>query len=207
MSAFHDDLFPLDIALGAEGGPVRATDIVTLVSGREERNATRARSRRRYNAAFGVKSLADMDRLIAFFEARHGRLYAFRFRDPFDHKSCGAGEMPAGDDQIIGQGDGAGVSFTLVKRYRSGGADYVRTITKPVAGSVIVHVDGSPVAASVDETTGRVTFATPPQPGALITAGFLFDTPVRFDTDDLQMTMADFEAGLAPAIPLIEVLS
>lgn len=226
MSGFHDDLFPLDIALGAEGGPVRRTDIVTLVSGREERNATRARSRRRYNAGYGIKSLADMDRLIAFFEARHGRLYAFRFRDPFDHQSCAIGKAPSGDDQVIGQGDGSTRTFALVKRYESGGGAYVRAITRPVAGSVIVHVDGAPVDATLDATPeastdaqgsgntsepgrspGAVTLATPPANGAVITAGFVFDTPVRFDTDDLQLTMSGFEAGLAPSIPLIEVLS
>lgn len=207
MSAFHDDLFPLDIALGAEGGPVRRTDIVTLVSGREERNAVHARSRRRYNAAFGVKSLADMDRLIAFFEARHGQLYAFRFRDPFDHVSGPAGSAPRADDQLIAQGDGVLTRFALVKRYQSGGAAYVRAITKPVAGSVLVAIDGVPVNPAIDTSTGMVTFDDPPADGAIITAGFMFDTPVRFDTPELAMTMANFEAGIAPAIPLIEVLS
>lgn len=207
MSAFHDDLFPLDIALDAEGGPVRRTDIVTLVSGREERNATRAHSRRRYNAGLGVRTFADLDRLIAFFEARRGRLHAFRFRDPFDHKSCASDQSPSGDDQLLGEGDGATTTFQLVKRYESGGASYVRPIGKPVAGSVIVHADGAPVAATTDDTTGLVTLASPPAAGVVITAGFLFDTPVRFDIDSLQINMASFEAGFAPAVPLIEVLS
>ena len=92
MTNFHEVLFPLDISLNAEGGPTRRTDIVTLVSGREERNSPWVGSRRRYNAGYGVKAMRDIDAVIAFFEARHGRLYGFRFRDPFDHASAPSGE-------------------------------------------------------------------------------------------------------------------
>ena len=36
--AFHPVRFPLDVSLGARGGPERKTDVVTLASGREQRN-------------------------------------------------------------------------------------------------------------------------------------------------------------------------
>ena len=70
--------FPLSIALGASGGPERRTEIVTLGSGREERNSPWAMSRRRYNAGLGLRHLDDIHEVIAFFEARHGRLHGFR---------------------------------------------------------------------------------------------------------------------------------
>ena len=208
--SFHEVLFPVDIALNSEGGPTRRTDIVALVSGHEERNSPWAGSRRAYNAGYGVKSLSDIEDAIAFFEARHGRLYGFRFRDPFDFKSCRIAGTPASGDQLIGQGDGATVSFQLTKRYASGGASYARAIRKPVAGTALVAVDGMQQTEgadfTLDETTGLVAFAVPPAEGAAVTAGFLFDTPVRFDTDELRVNLAAFRAGDIPSIPLIEVL-
>ncbi|HXI86175.1 MAG TPA: DUF2460 domain-containing protein, partial [Parvularculaceae bacterium] len=192
MTNFHEVLFPVDIALNSEGGPTRRTDIVTLVSGREERNSPWAGSRRRYNAGYGVKSLADIEAVIAFFEARAGRLYGFRFRDPFDFKSSPLAAAPAASDQAIGTGDGVQTAFQLTKTYRSGGAVSIRTIAKPVAGSVLVAVDGAAAAFTVDETAGIVTFAAAPAAGAAVTAGFLFDTAVRFDTDALAINLAAF---------------
>lgn len=210
MTSFHEVLFPLDISLNSEGGPTRRTDIVTLVSGREERNSPWAGSRRSYNAGYGVKSLADIETVIAFFEARKGRLFGFRFRDPFDHQSSPLGIAPAASDQVIGTGDGASLTFQLVKTYESGGAASAREIRKPVEASVLVAVDGAPKANgafSVDHATGLVTLDAPPPPGAIVTAGFMFDTAVRFDTDSLRINLAAFKAGAIPSIPLIEVLS
>ncbi|MEM9170605.1 MAG: DUF2460 domain-containing protein [Pseudomonadota bacterium] len=206
---FHDATFPLDISRGAEGGPTRRTEIVSLVSGHETRNTPWADSRRRYNVGYGVKSLADLETVTAFFEARRGRLYAFRFRDPFDHKSCAIDKTPQADDQTLGIGDGAATMFDLVKRYASGGASYDRRVAKPVSGSVLVALAGAPQTLGVDYTlddgTGRLTFAAPPAQGVSVTAGFLFDTPVRFDADSLQINLAAFDAGEIPSIPLVEV--
>lgn len=208
--SFHEILFPVSIALNSEGGPTRRTDIVALVSGHEERNSPWAGSRRAFNAGYGVKSIADIEDVIAFFEARCGRLYGFRFRDPFDFKSCRVIETPAATDQLLGTGDGEAVQFQLMKRYVSGAASYARLIKKPVAGSVRVAVDGAEQTAgedfTIDETSGLVTFASPPGGGLPVTAGFLFDCPVRFDTDELRINLAAFEAGDIPSIPLIEVL-
>lgn len=207
MTAFHDVLFPLDIALNSDGGPTRKTEIVALASGREERNAVWAGSRRQWNAGYGVKSLADIEAIVAFFEARRGRLHAFRFRDPFDHRSSAFGVDPAPGDQRIGVSDGARVAFELVKRYQSGGADYARRITKPVSGAVRVAIDGAETQAfTLDADAGIITFAVAPPAGAAVTAGFLFDCAARFDTDSLRINLAQFRAGDIPSIPLIEVL-
>jgi len=108
-------------------------------------------------------------------------------------------------------GDGAARVFQLVKRYGTGASAFVRTIAKPVAGTVRVAVAGVEAtgpAFSVDATTGVVTFAavaTPPA-GAPVTAGFEFDVPVRFDTDRLTIDLAAFRAGDIPSIPLVEIL-
>lgn len=208
--SFHEILFPVDIAFNSEGGPTRRTDIVALVSGHEERNSPWAGSRRSFNAGYGVKSMADIEQVIAFFEARQGRLYGFRFRDPFDHKSSLVADNPGATDQLLGNGDGAVTQFALIKRYISGPASYARRIAKPVVGSVRVAVDGveqTPISDFiVDDATGVVAFTAPPASGHAVTAGYLYDTPVRFDTDELRINLAAFKAGDIPSIPLIEVL-
>jgi uncharacterized protein (TIGR02217 family) len=205
---FHEVSFPISVALGATGGPERRTEIVTLASGREVRNARWADSRRRWDAGSGVKSHADLAAVVAFFEERRGRLTGFRFRDRLDDRSGAPGSDPAATDQPIGTGDGDRVVFALVKRYGSVHAPWTRRIEKPVAGSVVVAVAGAPViaaAVSVDATTGLVTFAAPPPAGAAVTAGFRFDVPVRFDTDRLDVDLTAFSAGEIPSIPLVEI--
>jgi uncharacterized protein (TIGR02217 family) len=207
---FHEVRFPLDVSLGSRGGPVRRTDVVTLASGREHRNSRWAHSRRRYDAGLGVRTIDALHAVIAFFEERRGRLHGFRFRDRVDHRS-GPPSRPVGPlDQRIGTGDGATRSFPLVKTYGTGASAYARPIPKPVGGSVRVAVAGSERAIGAeftcDPATGVVAFATAPASGAAITAGFEFDVPVRFDTDELEIDLSAFEAGAVPRIPLVEIL-
>ncbi|MGE0828021.1 MAG: TIGR02217 family protein [Hyphomonadaceae bacterium] len=206
MSGFHDVSLSAAIMLGASGGPERRTDIVTLGSGREVRNTPWAHGRRRYEIGGAVRTLDELHEIIAFFEARRGRLYGFRFRDFLEWKSCAPGASPAATDQVLGEADGEETAFLLVKHY----GDVAREITKPVAGSVLVAVDGaalSPTDFAVDASTGLVTLEAAPDAGAVVSAGFLFDTPVRFDADRLDISLDAFGAGRALSIPLIEILS
>ncbi|ACK82558.1 DUF2460 domain-containing protein [Methylorubrum extorquens] len=210
-SDFHEVRFPLDVALRGSGGPVRRTEIVTLASGREHRNSRWADSRRRYDAGLGIRTLDALHAVLGFFEERRGRLYGFRYRDRIDHRSGPPSRPPEPTDQRIGTGDGATRIFALAKTYGTGPEAYHRAIAKPVAGSVRVAVNGAEVAApklAVDPATGRVTFAADAVPpmGAAVTAGFEFDVPVRFDTDELTVDLAAFTAGEVPRIPLIEIL-
>jgi uncharacterized protein (TIGR02217 family) len=213
MDGFHEVRFPLDISLRGGGGPERKTDIVMLGSGREQRNARWARSRRRYEAGYGVKTLAALSSVIAFFEERRGRLYGFRWRDRSDYSSGLPGALVTPLDQTIGQGDGTNTAFQLIKTYGATFAPYAREILKPVQGTVRVAVAGvekmPATDFTVDTTTGVVTFVPGhvPSASAAITAGYLFDVPVRFDTDYLEIDLAAFEAGEIPKIPLIELLA
>jgi len=205
---FHEIRFPTAIAFHSTGGPERKTEIVTLGSGFEERNAVWANSRRRYDVGSGVKTLDDLSAVVAFFEARLGRLYGFRFKDFADFQSCAPGAAIAPTDQAIGTGDGTTTVFQLVKTYSSGPSNWVRKIAKPVDGSVRVAVAGVEQLSgvSVDATTGLVTFTAAPVSAAAITAGFAFDTPARFDTDSLSINLASFAAGEVPSIPMVEIL-
>ncbi len=207
---FHEVLFPLDVALGSRGGPVRRTDIVTLASGREHRNSRWAGSRRRYDAGLGVRTVDALHAVIAFFEERRGRLYGFRFRDRVDWRSGPPSAPPTPIDQTLGTGDGTSVAFLLAKSYGGAHAPYRRLIAKPVPGTVRVAMNGVEqaigTAFNCNPATGLVTFAVPPADGASVTAGFDFDVPVRFDTDELEIDLSAFEAGAIPRIPLVEIV-
>lgn len=184
---------------------------MVLGSGHEERNSRWADSRRSYDAGYGIKSIADLHEVIAFFEERRGRLYGFRWKDRTDHKSCVPDGTPSASDQEIGVGDGETAAYQLKKVYGAQFAPYTRTITKPVAGSVLVAVGGAPQVEATDFvadiTNGIVTFLPGHAPGAgvIVTAGFEFDVPVRFDTDELRIDLSSFEAGQIQNVPVLEV--
>lgn len=209
--AFHEVRFPTDISFGSSGGPERRTEIVELASGHEERNTPWAHSRRRFNAGYGIKTRDDLHQVISFFEARRGRLHGFRFKDHSDFKSCPPGQIVGAEDQQIGLGDGTNDTFQLVRSYESGTETYSRTISKPVASSVRVAVDGEEKSYTSDFTvnleTGLVTFSflSIPAAGAQVTAGYEFDVPVRFDVDFLDIRLSEFAAGDIPAIPIVEI--
>ncbi len=205
--AFDEVRFPDNISRGARGGPERRTRIVELASGREERNTPWANSRRRYDASYGIRKADDLAAVIAFYEARLARLRGFRWKDWADYKSCLPSQTPAATDQLIGQGNGTVTAFQLVKTYASGLQSYVRVINKPVAGTVLVAVGGvaQPSGWSVETTTGIVTFTVPPANGASVAAGFEFDVPVRFDSDQLDVTLDIERLGSIASIPLVEI--
>lgn len=205
--AFDEISFPLRVRIGAKGGPAFMTEIVTLAGGQERRNQKWSQARRHYDARSCITSAAEASLLAAFFQARAGRARGFRLKDWSDFTSARDGvSMPVWVDQRIGTGDGVKTTFQLIKTYGSGEVQHVREITKPVAGTVHIGVDGIEYQTgwSVDLTTGIVTFAQAPAAGAFIYAGYQFDVPVRFDTDRLNLSFD--EKNLAGSeVPLIEV--
>jgi uncharacterized protein (TIGR02217 family) len=206
---FHDVRFPASLSFGALGGPERRTEIVTLANGFEERNTPWSHARRRYDAGMGLRSLDDIETLIAFFEARQGQLIGFRWKDWSDYQSCRPSYAIEASDQWIAAGDEVTTVFQLCKNYRSGETTYTRPITKPVEGSVRVEVGGTRqrlgVDFEVDYSKGEITFVDAPDVGAIIRAGFEFDVPVRFDVDAIMTSVSSFQAGEVPNVPVVEV--
>ena len=208
MQSFVETRLPARLAFGSTGGVERRTTITTLASGYERRSTPWANGRRRYLVGQAIRSLAEAAELLAFFEARRGRLVGFRLQDFADGASAPPGAAVAPMDQPLGVGDGATTAFQLAKTYGQGADAYVRDIRKPVAASVRLAVAGAELAAgtfAVDATTGIATLTGAPAAGAAVTAGFQFDVPVRFDTDRLDVTLEGFAAGRVVAAPLIEV--
>ena len=209
---FHEVLFPFPLALSGRGGPQRKTEIVVQGSGREQRLARWRHARRRYEIGSGLKTRRDLMQLVAFFEARRGRLYGFRFHDPLDGRSTSGTTGVTAFDQILGQGDGATAVFKLRKAYGQGADPYWRPILKPCTGTVQVAVNGVACIEgqdfTCDSTNGQITFtpAALPQAMAVITAGFEFDVPVRFETDTLDLSFDALGTGESTAITLLELL-
>ena len=204
VDAFDDVLFPLALGREAEVSPEFSTAIVTSGGGHEARNASWAEARTRYDVGPGVRSEADIATLLGFFRARMGPARGFRLRDPFDGSSGAV--APAATDQMLGMGDGVTVRFALTKHYGDGASGVgARRITRPVAGSVRVAVGGVATAAFSVTAGGYVELDVAPATSVAVTAGFLFDVPVRFAEDKLSVNRATFLAGAATAVPLVEV--
>lgn len=201
--AFDEVRLPLRVAYGAKGGPQFLTEVVSIQNGFERRNQCWSQARRRFDARTGIVTATDASVLLAFFLARGGRARGFRLRDWSDYSSAADGfSAPDWRDQVIGSGDDVTTQFQLIKTYNG----VTRSIRKPVAESVRIGIEDVELLSgwSIDETTGVVTFVQPPASGAQIKAGFFFDVPVRFETDQLQIE-ADAPHAQQAEIPLIEV--
>ena len=207
MADFHEVRFPTSISKGSSGGPRRRTDVVTLRSGYEERNAVWADSRREYDAGLGIRNINDMHDVLAFFEARLGRLYGFRWKDWADYKSCAPMQTVARDDQTIGIPLVVGEIQQITKRYSSGPTSYTRVITKPIARTIRAEYAGFDVTDDilVDETSGQFRLLRPIVLGETVHLGFEFDVPVRFANDHIDVNVEQFNAGSLPQLNVIEI--
>jgi uncharacterized protein (TIGR02217 family) len=201
MDEFEDVSFPIAIGQEASVSPGYSTNVVTSASGHEYRNANWSEARLRFDAGPGVRGERELATLIAFFRARRGRAVGFRFRDPFDFCSAPDGGEVAATDQALGVGDGARTRFSLRKSY----GDVERRITRPVPGTVRIAVDGVERIGGWTLQGGVVEFGDAPGAGAMVSAGFQFEVPVRFAEDRIDINRVSFAAGEAPSVPLIEV--
>lgn len=195
---FHEVRFPDDIAYGASGGPAYSTSVVATASGFEQRNANWSAARGKWDVSSGLKQQAQLDILIAFFRARKGKAYGFRFKDWTDYRATGQG---------LGTGDGTTKAFQLIKAYASGAGSETRTITKPVLGTAVPYLGGVKQTSgwSINTTTGLLTFVVAPAQGVAVTADFEFDVPVRFDTDSMDVTIENFNLNQWSSIPIVEI--
>ena len=217
--AFHDVRFPTDINYGSEGGPGFATNILKMDSGKRSAVQRWSAPGHSYNAAYNIKKYNTLSALKDFYVARGGPANSFRYKDWADYNSTSVGRSWGGSDdagqdvsfsdQSIGTGDDSTTQFQLVKRYTSGSQTYVRKITKPVDGTVVVAIDGveQTTGWSIDLTTGIITFTAAPADGESITAGYEFDVEVTFGKAAdrvLSASFDDFGHGGVDEIPLEE---
>jgi len=209
MSFIESPRFPDSISYGSKGGPKYNTVITAVNSGYEYNNIRWDQARHYYDVAMGVRSESELSELVSFFHITRGKGHYFRYKDWSDYKSCDLNATPAGDDQLIGIGDGATVEFQLIKTYDlSAGIINQREIRKPVNGTILITVNSvlqtETTDYTIDYTTGIVTFTSPPADTTNIAWGGEFDVPCRFDTDELQLSL-DFYGYGSTGVPVVEV--
>jgi uncharacterized protein (TIGR02217 family) len=195
IANFHDVRFPEDISYGSSGGPGFNTSVIDLASGHEQRNINWSLARAKYDASYGVKTREQMEEVLDFFYARRGKAFGFRFKDWMDFVL---------ERQSIGAAGGTN-TLQVFKRYEPlTSYFYDRPILKIVPGTVQVWTNGverSPLL--VNTGTGLVN--TTGYAGQTIEVACEFDVPVRFDTDEINITHDDWELMSWPSIPLIEL--
>jgi uncharacterized protein (TIGR02217 family) len=206
VDAFHDVLFPLELGFEASVGPEFRTEVVEFTSGFEQRNTSWAQARLAFDAGLGVRSEEDLRTILSFFRARRGRAHGFRIRDPLDHASGKLAEGVTPLDESLGVGDGSTMTFPLVKRYGDETYAHLRRITRPLNETIRVAVNGAEQVSGWQATAGgRIRFDAPPPAGVPVTAGFVFDVPVRFAVDRLEISVSGWRSGELPSVPIVEI--
>lgn len=197
MAFLETPRFPDCIAFGSVFTPFYNTSIIVLGSGHEKRNINWEYSRTRVNVATGVKRHEDLEDIVDMFHIANGSANGFRIKNHLDFNSAHTGDTITSADQIIGTGDGVDTTFQLVKKYTSGALTQTRNVTKPVTGTTLISLNGvtQSMGFTVDTTTGIVTFSSPPGVGVVVRAGFQYDIPVRFESDELPVVLSQYQAG------------
>jgi uncharacterized protein (TIGR02217 family) len=194
---FHEVRFPECLSYGASGGPGFSTTVLMLASGFEQRNINWSKLRCKFDVARTLDTQGNVAECIAFFIARRGRTFGFRFKHWADFQF----------DTEVGVGTGSEQGIQLFKRYSSGGVDFDRVLNKIVEGSYTVYfndvaqVEGSPPFVDID--TGELTVTAPA--GQTIRVAGEFDVPVRFDIDDLSLAITDKNFHQWGNVPLVEL--
>ena len=155
--------------------PQFATIVQRAASGREVRAALWAAPIWEWDLTYDLlrdDASDELKTLLGFFLQRQGAFDSFLFSDPSDNAVSG---------QALGIGDGANMSFQLVRAY--GG--FVEPI-QDLNGGASVRVDGVIKATPADyaiDGTGLVSFVVAPANGAPVSADFAFYRRVRFKED------------------------
>jgi len=204
MSFLETPRFPDQVAFWAVGGAGFNTTIIVVNSGYEQRNINWSQSRAKYDISEAMRTLADVDATIAFFRAVKGKAHGFRFKDFMDY-------IVTTSNGILGDGMGDGTAnYQMKKVYTSGALTDTRIITKPVAATVNVYVNGVIQVLNTDytfnATTGVVTFlGSPPDNMDTLTWAGQFDVPCRFDIDEMRGTPNDGGLWTWETIPIVEI--
>lgn len=205
MEPFDDVLYPFALGRNTAVAPEFSTSVTVTASGHERRNSLWSDARVHFDVGPGIRSEAELAELIAFFRARRGAARGFRISDPFDNSSNGMTGIPTMLDQVIGTGDGLTADFQLSKSYGPEPEPQLRPISRPRPETLAISVNGVLESNWTLLSMGVVRFDQAPAAGAEVRAGFLFDVPVRFAEDRIDVSGVNFAAGEAPSVPLIEL--
>lgn len=198
--SFAETKLELGIDYGTRASLRFNTTVLVDGSGAEQRNANWSQPLGKWQIGDRYALYWEINYFLDFHAARKGSLEGFRFKDWSDYQSI---------KQQLGIGDGTKQAFQLIKTYTIGSNSVIRPILKPVANTIRIYIDNVELHSgwSVDITTGIVIFTTAPNVGAIITADFEFDVPVRFEQDKIDFRFDAYEVGTGEAIFQLQNLS
>lgn len=194
--SFHDINLPKFVEVFAAGQPEFVTSYASTLSGREVRLLEKEFARQKYLIKNCRLSESQFRQFNSFFRARKGRKHSFRFRDYADYKV---------ENQILANGDGKTCEFQFFKIYQDFISSSHRLITKPIIGSVKLYINEQIIEAGINYDKGIIKLKEPLLVNQILTADFIFDVVVRFNSDSYEYTYSnDGSIALSP-IELIEV--
>ena len=210
MASFLEIVFPENVSYGARGGAGWSTRVVVTDSGREYRQQLWDRTRGRWTVGHNLRSQTDWDGLLTFHRLAAGKTFGFRFKDWTDYTDLGRGQLvfnTKGDIQLakyytstpVAGGASPITNYRLISKPRPAG-----TYQGYTAPGIAFFFNGNPAPGlNVDYTTGLVT-------GTFgVIAGYTwtgtFDVPVRFDTDEPELSVDLPTAVGWRGIPIIEI--
>lgn len=174
---------------GWSGGQEFQTRIKQLANGNERRNADWANGRHRYTIPFQNLLREQYQAVRQMHEVCRGMLHVFLYFDPSANEAS---------NELFAVGDGVRVEFPLSTLSVIDGVSYqrpVRALYRPgvngdaISSTIVVTVNGTPTAVTVDYDRGIVLFGAPPDNGALLRWSGLFSVWVRFNNDWLPFSI------------------
>lgn len=199
--------FDVNISYGSSGGSGFNTTVFEGHGGVEQRGINWATTKGKWNVAQGIRTAADMQGIKDLFMVVYGKAIGFRFKDWGDFQMTLEEATPIAN--------GVNNTFKMQRTYTAGALSYIRRVFKPVSGTIHVFDNGvertlgaGASQVNIDYTTGIMTFGASiiPVNTHIITVTGEFDLPVRFDTDDLNITQDSFDTETWNNIPLVELL-
>lgn len=197
------------------GAPRTSTTIGVASLGVEQRNRNWVKPLYRLSNPECIACHDTIEDLRDHWMVTDGPHLTFPMRNPYDFASArlqAAGRVPtlSAVDQLLGTGDGIEDTFQFRKTYTRNSFTKTHSLVLPVESTVLVAIDAIEQAVGVDFTidreAGTITFASPPGVGDLVTAGFLYDIPVRFESDDVfEQILKAFETDGVAGLSLWEV--
>ncbi|PUA17258.1 DUF2460 domain-containing protein [Glaciimonas sp. PCH181] len=164
MNAFLEERLPGDALIGALYADEYNVEITQTSSGQEYRRIVHPFPARHFSVTYRLEQADLWTRVLGLYHRSYGMFSGFRVSTIDDFSTNGNTGTPTATDQPLALVS-AGV-YQLQKQYGSGSTPLpiglpVRTIFKPVTGTVVVGISGVALGSgwTADTTTGLVTFA------------------------------------------------
>lgn len=197
MSRFIDEYLPSCVAgYPCISSPRWNTSLVSVDSGAESANQRWAHPLHKFTLPNAVRKTETVYAVRSHWLVMRGPYHTWPWRDPLDFASVqltkpNVEPSISDQDESLGVGDDIETEFQIYRTYRVGSQTYRRKIELPILSSVkIGYVPPSDQPSetlppyTVTRPGGKVVFSYPPPQDMILTIGYLFDTCVRFESDE-----------------------